>query len=233
VASGISVARSNGEPSSYPSNSSRTRIALSGKGASSRIRPWRAMLRAYGPDRLLTGISRPSSDGCGRGMWCGIAPEEWCTALFSADGSWVAAQEGCRSVTDPGQGRSSSRFESTLFGWGAGAHREQDYRFDAQERDQVVKVSAEPVELPDRERVTGAKRFHAFSQARTVISPTGRPVLGEAFVVDASLEGGVSMRIGGQATADGVGAVVLTRQDVRVRFAAAYPSPRRGEDHAL
>jgi hypothetical protein len=87
--------------------------------------------------------------------------------------------------------------------------------------DQVVQVSAEPVELPDHERVTGAKRLQALSRTRTVISPTGRPVLVEAFVVDASLEEGVSLRIGGQATADGVGIVVLTRRAVRVRFTAA------------
>lgn len=87
--------------------------------------------------------------------------------------------------------------------------------------DQVVEVAAEPVGLPEFERVTGANRLRALRQSRTVISPTGRPVLVAAFVVDASLEEGVLLRIGGQATADGVGIVVLTRRTVRVRFTAA------------
>ena len=47
----ISLARSTAEPSSSPSNRSRTRMASSGSGASSRIRRRRAMLRAHGPVR--------------------------------------------------------------------------------------------------------------------------------------------------------------------------------------
>jgi len=60
-----------------------------------------------------------------------------------------------------------------------------------------MQVSAEPVELPDHERVTGAKRLQALSQTRAVIAPTGRLVLVEAFVVDAGLEERVSLRVSG------------------------------------
>jgi hypothetical protein len=65
--------------------------------------------------------------------------------------------------------------------------------------DQVVQVSAKPVELPDHERVTGAKRFQALGQARAVIAPPRRPVLVETFVADTGLDERVPGRIGGPA----------------------------------
>ena len=63
--------------------------------------------------------------------------------------------------------------------------------------DQVVQVSAKPVELPDHERVTVAKRFQALGQARAVIAPPGRLVLVETFVVDTGLDERVPLRRGG------------------------------------
>ena len=65
--------------------------------------------------------------------------------------------------------------------------------------DQVVQVSAEPVELPDHERVAVAKRFQALGQARAVIAPPGRPVFVEALILDAGRQEGVSLRVGGLA----------------------------------
>jgi hypothetical protein len=82
--------------------------------------------------------------------------------------------------------------------------------------DQVVQIPAKPIQLPDHERVTGAKRFQARGQAGAVIAPTGRPVLVEAFVVDASLEEGVSLRVGGLGP-------VCFRDTCRSRRASSLP----------
>jgi len=92
--------------------------------------------------------------------------------------------------------------------------------------DQAVQVPAKPVQLPDHERVTIAKRLQALSQTRTVIAPTGRPVLVEAFVVDTSLDQCISLRIGGLAAVCFRDTLVISAYSTCLEDWTVVPCPR-------